>query len=304
MEYDVTIDRNLYIGGSDIPVIMGISPFNTRYNLLLEKAGLKENDFSGNKYTEYGKVLEPLIRSYINEMYQTSFIPNQTIKGDLRANTDGFNDERVLEIKTTSDIHSNVDGYKIYLVQLLFYMQTNEVEEGVLAVYERPEDFNTVFNAERLQIHEISIKEYKSLVDEINSEIERFRADLERLKENPLLSEEDFQPKELIALSNKVIALENRMAEYKAIEAECKEMKTALYEAMQKHDVKSWTTPNGIKITKVDEVPQTAKITTEFDLDTFKTDKPDLYKEYCKEVIKKVSGKSGYVKITLPKSEG
>ena len=49
---DVRIDRNLYIGGSDIPIIMGISPFKKRFDLLLEKAGLKENDFDGNQYTE------------------------------------------------------------------------------------------------------------------------------------------------------------------------------------------------------------------------------------------------------------
>ena len=52
---DVTIDRDKYIGGSDIPIIMGISPFKSRFDLLLEKAGYLENDFKGNEYTEYGK---------------------------------------------------------------------------------------------------------------------------------------------------------------------------------------------------------------------------------------------------------
>ena len=45
MEFDVTIDRDKYIGGSDIPIIMGISSFKTRWDLLLEKAGLKEDTF-------------------------------------------------------------------------------------------------------------------------------------------------------------------------------------------------------------------------------------------------------------------
>ena len=49
--YDVTIDRDKYIGGSDVPVIMGISSFNTRWGLLQEKAGLKVNTFTVNKYT-------------------------------------------------------------------------------------------------------------------------------------------------------------------------------------------------------------------------------------------------------------
>ena len=65
----VTVDRDKYIGGSDIPIIMGISSFKTRFDLLLEKAGIKENDFAGNKYTEYGNVMEPKIRNFINEKF-------------------------------------------------------------------------------------------------------------------------------------------------------------------------------------------------------------------------------------------
>ena len=63
MEYDVTIDRDKYIGGSDIPATMGISPFKTRWDLLQEKAGLKADEFTGNQYTEYGKIMEPQIRA-------------------------------------------------------------------------------------------------------------------------------------------------------------------------------------------------------------------------------------------------
>ena len=34
-EFDVSEDRDKYIGGSDIPVILGLSPFKTRWQLLL-----------------------------------------------------------------------------------------------------------------------------------------------------------------------------------------------------------------------------------------------------------------------------
>ena len=64
---NVKVDRDKYIGGSDIPIIMGISQFKTRFELLLEKAGLKENTFDGNEYTEYGNIMEPKIRDYINK---------------------------------------------------------------------------------------------------------------------------------------------------------------------------------------------------------------------------------------------
>ena len=65
-EFDVSQDRNKYIGGSDLPVICGISKFKSRYQLLLEKAGLAEDTFCGNRYTEYGHYIEPFIRDHIN----------------------------------------------------------------------------------------------------------------------------------------------------------------------------------------------------------------------------------------------
>lgn len=302
MEYDVTIDRDKYIGGSDIPIIMGISKFRTRWELLLEKAGLQESEFAGNKYTEYGHIIEPKIRAYINEKYNTNYEPNRVINGVIRYHSDGFNDESVLEVKSTSEIHKTVDEYVTYLVQLLKGMEQNKVEKGLLAVYERPEDLDEEFDEERLHEYEVDLKNYTALLDKVNAEIDRFLKDLERLKQNPLLTEEDFQPTELVALSNKVIALENRMAEYKAIEQECKAVKQELLEAMLKYDIKSWETFNGTKITRVDGTEATAKMVTEFDLDKFKEENPELHGLYLKEVIKKTSGRSGYVKITLPKA--
>ena len=303
MEIDVTIDRDKFVGGSDIAVIMGISSFKTRWNLLLEKAGLKENEFEGNQYTTYGHEIEPKIRAYINRRYNTNFVPNQIIVGDFRGNTDGFNGECVLEIKSTSHIYDNVDDYIVYLVQLVKYMEVNNVKKGLLAVYERPEDFDLEFNAERLKIHPIEAEAYKDLLEKVNAEIERFRNDLARLKENPLLSEEDFQPHELVALSNKVMLLESRMAEFKNIEAEHKAMKQALFDAMVKYDVKSWETFNGTKITRVDAVAGGVEIVTEFDTDTFQTEHPKLYKKYCKDVEKKTRARAGFVKITLRKGD-
>ena len=301
MNYDVTIDRDSYIGGSDIPVIMGISTFKTRWELLLEKAGLKENEFTGNRYTVYGQKLEPKIRDYINHRRKKKFEPNRIIENDIRCHTDGFNGDCVLEIKTTSQIYDTVEGYKVYLVQLLLYMQMNGVKNGLLAVYERPEDFDHEFDPTRLKTYEIKSKDYKDLIEQINSEIDRFRADLARLKENPLLTEQDFQPNEIVVITNKVVALENRMQEFKTIEAEYKAMKQSLFEAMQKYDIKSWETYNGTKITRVDGTESKSEIVIKFDEATFAAEHPDIYKKYCKGTVKNTSGKSGYVKITVPK---
>ena len=300
-EFDVSQDRDKYIGGSDLSVICGISKFKTRWQLLLEKAGLEENTFEGNPYTRYGHYIEPFIRDHINLVYNTQFIPNRIINGDIRCHSDGFNGECVLEIKSTSDIFSTVDGYKVYLVQLVKYMEQNQVEKGILAVYDRPGDMSQEFDPKRLQVFEIALDDYRNLLDYVNREIDKFRADLERLKENPLLSEQDFLPAgNLVALADKVAKLENQLAALKEIDKQCKEAKKALYNEMLKRKVKSWTMPNGTKLTMVMETPPGTKTVTEFDTDAFKADCPGIYQKYLKTVEKKTNGKAGYVRITVP----
>lgn len=300
-EFDVSIDRDKYIGGSDIPVILGISKFKSRWQLLLEKAGLEESSFTGNRFTEYGHYIEPFIRDHINLTYNTQFVPNRVIDGDIRCHTDGFNGECVLEIKSTSDIHSTVDGYKVYLVQLVKYMEENEVQRGILAVYDRPEDMNPVFDATRLQVFEIVLDDYRNLLNHVNKELDKFRADLERLKENPLLTEQDFLPAgELAVLADKVAKFENQLAAMKEIENQCKEAKKQLYMEMQKRGVKSWAMPNGTKITRVDEVPGGTKMVKEFDEKALKATHPGIYNMFLRDVEKKTAGRAGFVRITIP----
>lgn len=302
MAQNVTENRNLYIGGSDIPIIMGISPFKKRFDLLLEKAGLQENDFKGNEYTEYGNVLEPQIRDYINKGLKNPFVEDKKIIDDIRCHVDGYNNkDTILEIKTTSQIHTDVNGYKIYLVQLLFYMHIYNVNKGQLAVYNRPSDFNTEFDSARLGQYEIKLKDYKDLVEEILQAVEQFRIDLQKVKENPFITEEELQPKELIQLSNKVLEFEQKLADFKVLEAQYKDVKTKLYEEMEKHNIKKWTTNNGVQITRVLATPETTSKELVFNVDKFKEENQELYKSYEEEqeVVKK--GKAGYVKITLPK---
>ncbi len=297
----VTIDRNKYIGGSDIPIIMGISPFKTRFDLLLEKAGLKENNFEGNAYTEYGNILEPKIRDYVNQKYEFNFIETKTIVDDCRYHADGDDEEKkcMLEIKTTSQIHENVRDYKHYIVQLLKGMMMKDYKKGILAVYERPDDFNEEFDKERLNVYYVEIELYKDWCDEINKAVDQFRIDLVKVKENPFITEEELLPVDLTELSNKVVALENQLTEMKKVELQVKELKTQLKAAMEKNNIKKWETPNGVKITLVADGED--KIVRKFNEQLFKENNLDLWDEYSEDVVQK--GKTGYVKITLPKED-
>lgn len=297
MQSSVKEDRQKWIGGSDIPSIMGISPFTTRYDLLLYKAGLQENEFNGNEYTEYGNIMESKIRDYINETYKKDYIEgkHEDKEKGYRCHTDGEDKDSILEIKTTSQIHDNIEEYKIYLVQLLFYMMNTNKDKGMLAIYDRPEDFDTDFDSNRLKTYQINIKDYKELVDEINNSIEQFKMDLEKIKDNPLLTEEDLLPIPIKEISHQLEMIEHQLGLYKDIEKQEKELKEELYNAMEKYGIKKWKTPNGTLITKTASTPD--KEIMAFNEDKFKEEQPVIYSTYCEPKIQK--GRKGNIRITL-----
>lgn len=305
--YDVTVDREKYIGGSDIPAIFGISPFKSRWQLLLEKAEPMKNRQSviTSREIEYGNTMEPKIRAYINTRFEDwNFFPDQKIDGDLRANVDGWDaDNKVLlEIKTTSVIHKNVRNYKHYIVQLLFYMKVYGVDNGILAVYRRPEDFDEELNIANLNTFAINIEDYQDWCEEIDYQLERFRVDLERVKENPLLTEQDLQPNEVIKAAQWVMSVEAQLEFFKNIEEEHKAAKIELKKAMEKHGIKRWITNNGTKITLVPDGEDT--VTKELDLKALEADLPELFRDadeggYMKSKVKK--GRTGHIRITLPR---
>jgi hypothetical protein len=179
-------------------------------------------------------------------------------------------------------------------------MEQNEVEKGILAVYERPEDLSREFDAQRLQVFEIRLEDYRQLLDYVNREIDKFRSDLERLKDNPLLCEQDFLPASpgMIALSNKIMGFEKQLLTMKDIEQQLKEAKRQLYGEMLKHNVKTMSLPNGTKLSRVDEVPAKTKTVTEFDSERFKAENPSLFGKYLNKVEKSTNGRAGYVRIT------
>lgn len=307
----VTVDREKYIGGSDIPIIMGISPFKKRYNLLMEKAGILEDSFTGNEFTEYGNIMEPKIREFINtngKYYDEEFIEDKKIIGNIRCHVDGFNGKCILEIKTTSQIHDKAEDYKIYLVQLLFYMEYYKIGNGLLAVYQRPDDFSEEFDEERLKIYEVKIEDYEYLINQINVSVDLFLKDLERLKENPFMTEEELVPIDIARTSKEIVLLEEELVKMKELETRLKSAKAELKAGMKKAGIKSWSLPNGTKITLVEDTPDTEIEVEDYDMDKFINENKELYEEYNVKltkykIIKKEmkKGRQGYVKITFPK---
>lgn len=322
MQSTVTQDRELYIGGSDIPAIMGISRFTKRFDLLQYKSGIKENTFKGNKYTEYGNVMESEIRDYINTEMGYNFIEDKIILRDsdvlpTRYHADGHdeNENMLLEIKTTSRIAREFDAidkgvpfdeyqfdfYKGYYVQLIYGMRAYGCRYGMLAVYERPDDMSRDFDSKNIALaYVVDVNEHQDTVKEIVDAVAKFREDYKVLVNNPFAMESDlpsFSP--LAPIADKLMRLESGIAEAKRITEEYDNLKKALCREMADHGIKSWTMPNGTKVTYVAKGED--KMIAVFDEKRFRKEHEKLYGEYQVDTIKR--GKSAYVRVT-PMAQG
>ena len=309
-KYDVTKDRYKYIGGSDLAIIMGLSPFKTRWQLLLEKAQIVEPEEVDNEYTRDGHRNEELIRNYYNDniFKNDPLEETQTFSKDnvFRYNADGQNSELVWECKRVGEITYNLINdprdkeCKKYLVQLLKGMEINKKEKGLLTISLRDGEF---YDNPELKEFYININDYQDYLKEIDECVTMFLEDLNKLRKNPSLQESDFIPAEIVNYANEIQVIENKLKTYKQLEKEQEELKTKLYESMLEAGIKTWTTPNNIKITLVEAIPETIVKEEKFDEETFKQENENLYNKYIKEFEKKKSARKGYCKITIGKEE-
>lgn len=288
-DVNVTEKRGMYVGGSDISTILGLNRYKTQYELALEKTGIKPSEFKGNEYTEYGNILEPQIREYINSINKTNFKPATKIDEErkIRSNTDGHDKEAglILEIKT----HGKNPTLKVYEAQMQLYMWHFGVEFGWLALYERPEDFDIEFDVERLKINQVERDD--EYIQKILDAIETFWIRCEYLKEKPDMTEQEFMgigQNELTVVAQQVEKLELQLANFKKLEEQYKTMKNKLYQLMEEYDIKKWETDR-IIITRTLPTKRES-----LDSKKLKADHPDLFETY-----KKVSTVAGSVRIKL-----
>ncbi len=131
-------NRSEYIGGSDVAIIMGASPFKTPWQLLLEKARINPNNFKGNKYTEVGNVLEPKIQNALDiKNVDEITYEKQYFEVPFAGHIDGLSqDEKLLyEIKVSSGNMEKV--LKTYEYQIRTYMYLTELDQAALVLLQR-----------------------------------------------------------------------------------------------------------------------------------------------------------------------
>jgi len=309
---NVTIDRNKYVGGSDLPSILGLNAkYGTNiFEFAKQKAGIVPNPFKGNQFTKYGQVMEPVIRDYINSKYQCEYLEDTIVDSErgYRGNTDGIDRDAevpILEVKTFGE---ELD-VEYYTAQCQFYMETFNQPKCRLVGYKRPADFYTgvdydlenedsYFNYEfdENRIEEHIIERDPVLWAKIEERIKAFKKAVSELKANPNMTEDEFNGifygKDLLVLTNLVSNLENELISYKAKDSEYKKAKEKLYELFEERGIISFDTGT-MKITKV---APTSYDTVSIDTKKLQDEEPNIYEKYK---VVKTTNRKGYILITV-----
>ncbi len=140
-------ERQLGIGGSDMPIILGLSSYKTPYQLYLEKIGEVEPDFEDTQLQYWGHQLEGVIRNEFEKRNNVSVeCPNSVVHpfhDFLRGNVDGYIPEwnAVLEVKCSNQFMAKEwgeEGSDIipmqYLVQVAHYCYVMNADCAYIAV--------------------------------------------------------------------------------------------------------------------------------------------------------------------------
>lgn len=140
-------ERKLGIGGSDMPIIMGLSTYKTPYQLYLEKTGIVVPTDEVTEFQYWGHALEGIIRDEFakrnNVVVETPDTCVHPFHDYLRGNVDGFIPawNAVLEVKCSSGFMAHEwgeDGSDTipmqYLVQVAHYCATLNADCAYIAV--------------------------------------------------------------------------------------------------------------------------------------------------------------------------
>lgn len=311
---NVNIDRHKYVGGSDLPSILGL---NIKYGISIfefakEKAGIIPNKFKGNQFTKYGQKMEPVIRDYINAKYGVNYLEDTIIdnKRGYRGNTDGIDRMAyypILEVKTFGD-ELDVDYYK---AQCQFYMETFNQPRCLLVGYKRPVDFYTGVDYDlenddsyfNLEFDENNIVEYeieRNTIEwsKIEERIIAFKQAVDKLRKNPDMTELEFNKifygTDVIKISNKIAKLETKLLKFKELENQYKTVKDELYNLFEKKGILSFDTG----IMKITKVAPTSYDTVSVDVTKLKEENEEIYNKYK---VTKTTNKKGYILITTKK---
>lgn len=156
------------IGGSDMPIIMGLSSYSTPYQLFLQKTGILSSDSEPTPSQIWGHKLEPVIREEFsrnnNVKIETPGVITHPDHSFLRGNVDGLIPEwnSVLEIKTSNAFMAQYWGENgstivpySYLVQVAHYCAITLSKSAHIAVLLGGSDYRELIYHRDLEMEKI-----------------------------------------------------------------------------------------------------------------------------------------------------
>lgn len=321
----VTVDRHKYVGGSDLPNILGLNEIKypqggSIFEFAKVKVGLAVGTFVGNPYTKYGQLMEPIIRDYINATNGTNYREESIIDQETmqRGNTDGIDRDAtdlppMIEIKTFGEAKGLDVEY--YTPQGRFYMERFDQDAIAYVGYPRPDGFYTgvdydlengdeffdlSFDPERLVIEVVERDSVEW--NRIQERITAFQNACVELKKKPDMTLDEwntlFYGADLVKTQNQLIKLEDKLVAFNAIKEQHDEIKTKLIEQFEKYNVKTLDT-GSVRITRVLTAGSTKEV---FDEAKFKKKHPELHTEF--NTKKKVTKGKDYLLINVKELGG
>jgi putative phage-type endonuclease len=182
--------RRNKIGASDAPIILGISPWKTPYQLWEEKVFGKVYEQTSSMAR--GKALEPLARETFEKMTGIPVMPKVVVHKQRKwqmASLDGitFDNTTIVEIKCPSaEIHGMAKEGKIpdhYMAQI----------QHQLAVTEAQKAFYFSFDGEKGAL--VEVFENEEFISDLVEKEEKFYG-LMMNQEPPILTERDYEVRE------------------------------------------------------------------------------------------------------------
>jgi putative phage-type endonuclease len=164
-------DRNSYLGGSDIPAVLGLNPYMTALELWAIKTGqIEPKDISDKLQVRLGNKLEPVVSELFEEetgkklhKVNEEFVhPKYSF---LRAHIDRrvVGEKSIAEIKTTSpwrlkDFQGEDEMPAAYIIQTVYYMALTGATKGYVAVLFGNQDFKIITIEKDLKLEADIIK--------------------------------------------------------------------------------------------------------------------------------------------------
>lgn len=177
-------ERRGFIGGSDIPIILGLSKYKTPYQLWAEKTGLITDDYKETELQYWGKLLEPIIRDEFARRNKVEVHQLDTIihpeYNYLRAHIDGYIAEKnaVLEIKCADKFTAHLweeagtDGIPMqYLVQVAYYCHMTSADSATIAVLIGGNDYREYVYTRDVELEESIIDAAHQFWDAVQNNI-------------------------------------------------------------------------------------------------------------------------------------